>query len=273
MNFLFTTRWFAFTAMALLAIGSTLFIAARIRGADQCHIITPPATLPSGGVAVVELFTSEGCSSCPPADKVLSKLVTDARKNGRKVYPLAFHVDYWNHLGWVDRMSSAEFSKRQQDYAQTRGDQQLYTPQMMVNGSVEFVGSDSDRANREITKALSQPASATVTVSAKLEQEKLHLDYTTANAAGMTLNIAVVERGLTSDVKNGENAGRQLQHDNVVRTFKQTKANAAGKIDLDLPAHLSPEKASVIAFISDPKTGGIDGAAEVDLVPAVAARQ
>jgi hypothetical protein len=260
-----TARWSALGLLGLLLIGAGLIEAKHLRGADQCHITTPPATLPSEGFAVVELFTSEGCSSCPPADKLLSQMVTNARKNGSRIYPLAFHVDYWNHLGWTDRFSTAEFSRRQQDYSDALGTRQIYTPQMIVNGSVEFVGSDADRAAREISKALARPAAATVKITARTDKDHLHIEYSTTKADDMKLSFAVVERGLTSDVKRGENSGRQLQHDNVVRAFKQIAADASGKMDLDLPKSFSLENATVIAFISDTSTGAIRGATSTDL--------
>src|ERR1700761_4599853 len=89
----------------------------------------------STACAVVELFTSEGCSSCPPADAALAEIVADARKSGAPIFPLAFHVDYWNNLGWTDRFSDPAYSRRQSDYARARKADDLYTPQMIVNGT------------------------------------------------------------------------------------------------------------------------------------------
>ncbi len=110
------------------------------------------------GVAVVELFTSEGCSSCPPADAVLARIDREARASGRAVVPLAFHVDYWDGLGWPDRFSSADSTSRQRDYASAFGESGLYTPQMVIGGLDRFVGSDGAQADARIAAALRRPA-------------------------------------------------------------------------------------------------------------------
>jgi len=102
---------------------------------------------PKDGVAVVELFTSEGCSSCPPADALLGRLVKEGQK---RVYLLAFHVDYWDTPQWRDAFSDAKFSGRQQEYAKASGSRDIYTPQMVVNGGNGFVGSDEQVARKEI---------------------------------------------------------------------------------------------------------------------------
>jgi len=93
-------------------------------------------------VAVVELFTSEGCSSCPPADRILSRLTAETQRDHRRIYTLSFHVDYWDRLGWRDPYSSSANSDRQRQYAELMKLQSVYTPQMIVNGRIEFVGSD-----------------------------------------------------------------------------------------------------------------------------------
>ena len=106
-------------------------------------------------VAVVELFTSEGCSSCPPADRLASEIDKTYRSLGKSVYVLAFHVDYWDYIGWKDRFDKHEFSERQMRYGQKFDLTSIYTPQMIVNGSEQFVGSDSRAAEKAIKEALS----------------------------------------------------------------------------------------------------------------------
>ena len=109
--------------------------------------VSRPATTGPSPVAVVELFTSEGCSSCPPADVLLSKLSAETAKSGSGVYYLAFHVDYWDRLGWPDRFASADYTARQRAYAAAAGTRQVYTPQAVVNGAGKgFVGSDATAA-------------------------------------------------------------------------------------------------------------------------------
>jgi hypothetical protein len=101
------------------------------------------------GAVLIELFTSEGCSSCPPADRLLEKL---AAENNDKVYVLSFHVDYWNYIGWKDPFSQARFSQRQRNYARQFSLESIYTPQMVVNGVAEFVGSDEQKLRAAIAK-------------------------------------------------------------------------------------------------------------------------
>src|SRR6476620_3102500 len=111
------------------------------------------------GFAVVELFTSEGCSSCPPADAVLARLAADTRDRGLAVYPLAFHVDYWDRLGWRDPHSAKAYTDRQYAYAAALGAAgQVYTPQMVVNGTAAFAGSNAREADRQVAAALVRPA-------------------------------------------------------------------------------------------------------------------
>ncbi len=224
------------------------------------------------GFAVVELFTSEGCSSCPPADALLAEQVRDAREHGRPVYCLAFQVDYWNRLGWADPYSDAAFSRRQNDYARAFRSDRVYTPQMIVNGADEFVGSDRDRSRKSIDAALKRPAKARL----KLSQEKADagavvLSYEASSAPkGAVVNVAVVERGLVSKVRRGENADRTLRHENVVRAFRTVRLDesAKGSVELKLPADLMRKNSSAIAYVQEAAAGPILGASAVDLAPA-----
>src|SRR5438034_9672572 len=109
---------------------------------------------------LVELFTSEGCSSCPPADELLAKLVAEQPVEKAQIIALAFHVDYWNKLGWPDRFSSPKFTQRQYDYATFFGGNRVYTPQMIVDGKAEFVGSDSKKAQAALHADAAQPKPA-----------------------------------------------------------------------------------------------------------------
>jgi len=214
---------------------------------------TRAATMP-GAVAVVELFTSEGCSSCPPADTVLAAIARDARERNVAVYPIAFHIDYWDRLGWKDPFSSAAATARQQTYAQALGSSQ-YTPQMIMNGRTEFVGSDSDRAKKEIAAALIEPVAARVRVSAsRASDSSLAVEYSVEKAPrSAVLNVVVVEGALKTQVHHGENAGRTLHHENVARAIKtfSLDAGATGKITLDVPAGMSDSNVSVIAYVQE----------------------
>jgi len=177
---------------------------------------------------VVELFTSEGCSSCPPADALLSRLEQTQPVEGAEVIPLAMHVDYWNNLGWADPFSSPQFSERQGEYAEAFGKNGVYTPQMVVDGVEEFAGNSEDAALEALNNAARVP---------KAEVLLARTPTQTGEAAGISVRIdkfpkqtdgdpvyvllAVTESGLSSDVERGENTGRRLTHVGVVRVLKQ----------------------------------------------------
>ena len=207
-------------------------------------LLASPAA--SQGFAVVELFTSEGCSSCPPADRLLANLAT---KPG--VYALEFHVDYWNSLGWRDPYSAAAYSDRQRAY----GDD-IYTPQMVVNGSNLFVGSNAQRAQEAIAAALA--TAPRVTLTARLVGNRL--SYRESGAPeGARLCVAVVDAHRSTRVLRGENAGRTLEHARVVRGFASQPIIKEGSMTLPAAIH----GGSVVAYVQDEKTRAILGATEV----------
>ena len=185
-----------------------------------------PASAAARAPVIVELFTSEGCSSCPPADALLSRLDKTQPVEGALVIPLAMHVDYWNYLGWSDPFSSKEFSARQGEYASAFGKDGVYTPQMIVDGVKEFPGGNSGVALDEIAKAArARKAEVKLTRGTKddaagdgirlgVRIEKLP-KLTEGDAAYVLL--ALTESGLSTDVSRGENAGRKLGHVGVVR--------------------------------------------------------
>ena len=206
------------------------------------------------GVAVVELFTSEGCSSCPPADAVLAE----------PVYALGFHVDYWDSLGWPDRFASADYTERQRAYGQAFGESGIYTPQMIVDGREQFVGSDRERAAASIARALRRPAPARVSLRVRSSgPNALGVDYQVTGApAGARLNVAVVERAASVVVKAGENAGRTLHHSDLARAFSvETLTVPSGTATLNLPPDLPREESDVIAYVQGAPAGGAEGMA------------
>ena len=147
------------SALAILVFGIACVGIAYISVSGK----TTEAGTPRKAV-VVELFTSEGCSSCPPADELLGHLRQDLSAKNIQVIPLGFHVDYWDGLGWKDRFSSAEFTQRQEQYAQALRVDGPYTPEMVVDGAVEFVGNDAGRAQQADRQQASQPETATVKI-------------------------------------------------------------------------------------------------------------
>ncbi len=180
---------------------------------------------PVNGFAVVELFTSEGCSSCPPAEKLLQEIASEYAN--KMVLVLEYHVDYWDRLGWKDRFSSAANTQRQQSYVNHFGLDGAYTPQAVVNGSVEFVGSDKTKMQKALS-SFNQPNTGT-TLHAKIGSDNnvvVNYDDVQKNN-GIDYVIALVEKAAITNVKAGENGGRELKHVNIVRQFNIVKNNTA----------------------------------------------
>jgi len=213
------------------------------------------------GFAVVELFTSEGCSSCPPADAVVAKLEKEI--TGQPVYILAYHVDYWNRLGWKDPFSSAEYSNRQNTYANWLNLSSVYTPQIVVNGKTEFVGSQEGTLRNAISANLRKTAKAGLSLTdIKLVGNKALLKYTTEGSVDKSdLLLALVQKAATIDVKRGENGGRTLSHVQIVNNLQNIPLTArSGEASITLPANFSAKNYEVIAFVQDTKTGEINAA-------------
>ncbi len=246
----------------------------KARGGAAASVAQPNSGNP--GFAVVELFTSEGCSSCPPADALLGEILKDAQQSNRPIYPIAFHIDYWDQLGWRDPFSTQQASIRQGEYARALNSTEVYTPQMIVNGRVEFIGSDKARAQQEIDAALSQPAKIVLALQpSKDSSNHLSIGFTLNDeAAGNVLNVIAVERGLVVSIPRGENGGRTLHHDNVARAFARLvlTRDRAGKISLTLPVGINEKNTSLIGFVQDPSSLQILGATGAQ-IPTVATTQ
>ncbi len=219
--------------------------------------------------ALVELFTSEGCSSCPSADLFFSNLTTEVRQKNIPIYTLSFHVDYWNHLGWKDPFSQEVFSDRQRQYARIQNTDSIYTPQMIVNGTYAFSGQRGDLAKQAIDKVMSKPPKATINfeILDQSDQNAIKLSYSIKGVPKETLlHIAIVERGLDTHITAGENAGQTLSQDNVVRNFRTFRINKLqGKVNLEIPKLIVRKNASVIGYLQDPYSMGVLGAAQFDL--------
>jgi hypothetical protein len=180
------------------------------------------------GPIVLELFTSQGCSSCPPADRLLSELAQAGAVAERPVLPLSFHVDYWNDLGWEDPFSQPQWSARQRDYAEALRDKGVYTPQLVIGGRAHVVGSD----RRALFRAVAAAApTRTLTVEATWASGELKVRAKGA-ATGEALWLALWQDGLASEVVRGENRGATLRHDHVVRRLVPL-ADGAATLALD----------------------------------------
>ena len=178
---------------------------------------------------LVELFTSEGCSSCPPADKVLARLQREQPVGDVEIVPLALHVDYWNRLGWRDVFSSEDYSRRQSGYADRFNSDSVYTPQMVVDGAKEFVGSNFDTAVNTVKEA-AKVKKADVELSAGGDELKIDLKNVPAHDSSYIWYV-VTEDNLSTDVKRGENGGRRLAHTAVVREMSLLGNLEAAKND------------------------------------------
>lgn len=196
--------------------------------------------------AVLELFTSEGCSSCPSADRLLPQLVTE----NTSVIPLSFHVDYWNRLGWTDPFSHAEFSDRQREYARQFRLESIYTPQLIINGEFEMVGSNRSTAEADIKSVLKEKATVEVKVDeVKKENNKLSVSCTlNGNMDQTDVMAALVQKHAEMNVKAGENRGAKLSHTNVVRSFVQKPAQQNMKFELDIPHDLTEGNMEIIVY-------------------------
>ena len=233
------------------------------------HVVTVASATPSTqGVAVVELFTSEGCSSCPPADAALSRLAARAKAGALPVYPLSFHVDYWNYLGWRDRFSQADFSARQHAYNWINPSGGTYTPQAVVNGRAESVGSNASRIDGLVSSALEAAPRAFVALEAKRSTSSITVSYrVTGETADRVLNLALVEPHAESAVASGENAGERLAHVNVVRAFttRPLAASTAGAWAFEPKAELVSGAIRVVAYVESASQHDIIGASALEL--------
>jgi hypothetical protein len=236
------------------------------------------ATQPASPV-IVELFTSEGCSSCPPADRLLAHLQRTQPVVGADIIALEEHVDYWNDLGWNDPFSSSQFSDRQDDYAHFFRTSGPYTPQMIVDGKAQFVGSDERDALAAIAKAARGPK-ATV----ELEQlpdssagaETVRLRVRLGPLAGWHAGdlaevlLAITEDNLSSNVTRGENAGDQLDHRAVVRELRvlgrlDSAGSFAAEPDVNLAKNWKRENLRAVAFVQDRSSRDVLGVATLRL--------
>jgi len=226
-----------------------------------------PASKSAAPAALLELFTSEGCSSCPAADETLAELTAEAERDGRRVFTLELHVDYWNQLGWTDPFSNSLHSRRQQAYARRFAGAGIYTPQLVINGHAEMVGSDAPRARSAIARELALPATATISLSASRTPNAIQIRAGVLSPRGGKLMVAVADDQARSRVSAGENAHRELLHRHVVRAFRSIEVRAEAEERLEIPWRRESGAVFVAAYLSDPATLAVLGAEGVRLEP------
>ena len=220
---------------------------------------------------VVELFTSEGCSSCPPADRVLARL--DQETAGSvEVIPLSEHVDYWNNTGWRDRFSSPLFSSRQQDYGQALHLQTVYTPQIVVNGQAQVLGSDENAVRTAIRAAAQGPRATVALRVAAVDLASCQVRGFPPGTQTADVLLAVTESSLVTFVSGGENNGSRLRHSAVVRslhTLARLDAKKGGVYSADVRLNLRPDwnrqNLKLVLFVQDRSSRRILGAAAAKL--------
>lgn len=247
-------------------------LAILIVAAGLAHASDVPAS--SGSPVLVELFTSEGCSSCPPADALLAQLDRTQPVAGAQIIVLSEHVDYWNHDGWRDPFSSAYFTERQQTYARRFGLPSPYTPQMVVDGISQLTGSDGAAANAQIRKAESAAkVPLKISVSPAGDVLRIHVEADTNPSVQHKgdIYVALALNNAESQVAAGENQGRHLSHVAVVENIKKVGTLEKGKnfsrdVELRSSSKSNAGNLRVIAFVQEPGQGEMLGAAmqEVD---------
>ena len=217
---------------------------------------------------MVELFSSEGCSSCPPADVYLSALDRAQPIDGVTVIALEEHVDCWDRLGWRDPFGSGAFSERQSDYARVLADHHVFTPEIVFDGHLVMPGGDEDAARTMMQGAAREPKAR---VTLRRDGPRVTVDVSDLPPSDVVAGdaaevwLAMTESGLATDVPAGENAGRRLAHAPVVRRLRQIGAVAGGAFHGD--AALAPEASwkpsalRVVAFVQLAKSRRIVGAA------------
>lgn len=259
--------------LALLAIYVSTFAPAEDSKPQQV-----PMNIDHKAV-IVELFTSEGCSSCPPAENFLARLSTRQSIGDVEVIALEEHVDYWNHDGWFDPFSSSEWTLRQQDYAARLSGSRTYTPQMIIDGQREIVGSreaDAEQAiqeaaHREKTKVVlrAETADGSRTKQFRVSVETLRGSLDRDNAE---VWLAVTEGNLRSAVRSGENAGKDLPHSAVLRTLhkigvvppgQQSSVVFTASPQVKLRPEWKQQNLHFVAFVQEKKTRRILGAASI----------
>ena len=263
-------------ATSLVILCGALFVADatdRVRADVPAANSPEPSSTPTA--VLVELFTSEGCSSCPPADRLLGRLETLQPVPGAEIIVLSEHVDYWDRLGWKDRFSSPDFSERQRAYGRKLASG-AYTPQMVVDGSEELIGSDA-RAARNIIGHLARNPKASVNLRLPAASEKDSATNVSVeieigdlpkafSAEPLSVMLAISENGLETAIRHGENAGLQIKHRGVVRQLRTIGSIGQGNsqkfstsAEIKLQSNWNRENLRAVVFVQGRRSGRVAG--------------
>lgn len=213
------------------------------------------------GFAVIELFTSEGCGSSPEAEQLLPKLETEY---GDRLYTLQYHVDYHDKEGWKDEFSNPEFTARQEKYGALLNVKPIYTPQAVVNGTVNVLGFEKKDLSNLVEKELRKAKNEPITLSAKREGGDIVVKYETDLESNEVLNIALVQLYAANDVTTGANAGKKLEHTNVVRDLRVVNTSR-GEGRFPLPKAVDLTNYHIVAYKQNNDIMAINGVAEVPI--------
>ncbi|MFZ5556409.1 MAG: DUF1223 domain-containing protein [Pseudomonadota bacterium] len=259
-----------FPMLVRAAVATALTLAAGGAAAASCG-----AQSPAHRIAMLELYTSEGCSSCPPADRWVSELPA-AGFTTDQVVPLAFHVDYWNYLGWPDRFAQPVFTERQRLISASNGISFVYTPELVLNGKV-FRGLSHRRLRDALKEMNAQPPGAELAIRATPAAGSVAVQVDAklrdgARAGDAEIFLALTENGLATEVKRGENAGRSLRHDFVVRAWRGPHRFGDGPsatIREEIPtAELAGHAgANLVALVQNRRTGEVLQSLALPLCP------
>jgi hypothetical protein len=216
------------------------------------------ATTKQEGFAVIELFTSQGCSSCPPADALLGREIAAYEKMGKKLVALSFHVDYWNRLGWTDPYSQSLFTQRQYRYAAKLKGDGVYTPQAIVNGQQATVGGNQAKLESFIKQALAEKPGATLSIDGvQPTADSLQLTYQYSGPVA-ELHAAIVQQQVSTPVKAGENGGRTLTNYHVVRSWQTVPIQTGtGAVHLQLPTGYEAGNYALVLYAQEKAYGKI----------------
>ncbi len=250
-------------ATVILTTGLVAFFLMRANTTKQCKVTAVAAT-DTTGIAVLELFTSQGCSSCPPADALLQKY---SNGNNKNIIPLSFHVDYWNRLGWTDSFSNAAYSRRQQMYARSMNLSSVYTPQLVINGQKETVGSNATAIAAAINSEIKKKPAVSLHVSnLSVSSNKLSFNcMADGNMEGNEIVALLVQHSAVTRIAAGENDGATLTGCNIVRDLVNTDYESSKKIELVFPRGAITKEYKLVVMAQDAATGRINGAAMYSL--------
>jgi hypothetical protein len=220
--------------MQKITLGFGIIIIAIIIfiGLSSSKKITENTATNSDSFVVLELFTSQGCSSCPSADELVGEY-----RNNPNVITLSFHVDYWNRLGWVDTFSNAAYSQRQRDYAEQLNLDGVYTPQLVVNGTTEFVGSNKSRVGAAVNTITSKENTSNISITElAVNGDKLNVKFSSTSVTKKIFySVVLVQNEATTFIKHGENKGVKLTNYTIVRDLvKVNKTDAAENVNANL---------------------------------------